>query len=525
MNPYDELNRHLQAWIRWRRIRRGLTWGLRGLTLGLLWSLLWGAAGLGQGWFIAAEFAAFVTLLTLTVTLVTGLVAALWPLPHLQAARDFDRAFHLRERVSTALELHRHPGPTPNELRQQQLRDALSAARTINPRRSLPLKMRPLEMLLPLALALLLGVVYSQSERSFQAAQQAREAQKAIQEQVENIEQLLQKVENNPLLTEEQKKALSAPLQQALTDLKQTPSLESSVSTLVSTGEKLQALTDPQAAQTVQALQQAGTQLAGQAGSPLQSVGEQLSNGSPMAAASELANLDLSQLSPEEAAQLTEQLQQMAQLAASSNPQLAEQLNQTAQALQNGNVVAAQQALRQAAQTMAQAGEQQALNQAAAQSAAQMQQGAEQVIAAGGGQPAAQTGAGSSQNPQAGSGAGSGAGTGEHPNAPSGETGPSPLPQNNQPGDGGETTYEQIYAPDLLGGQGGPQVGLNSGSGQEGQVLGQAPASPGEPGQSLVPYTEVFGQYQALNRRAIESGQIPLEFTEIIRSYFDSLKP
>ncbi len=524
MNPYDELIRHLQAWIRWRRIRRGLTWGLRGLTLGLLWSLLWGAAGLGQGWFIAAEFAAFVTLLTLAVTLVTGLVAALWPLPHLQTARDFDRAFDLRERVSTALELRRNPGLVPDELRQRQLQDALSAARTINPQRSLPLKMRPLEMLLPLALALLLGMVYSQSERSFQAAQQAREAQKAIQEQVETIEQLLQKVENNPLLTEEQKKALSAPLQQALTDLKQNPSLESSVSTLVSAGEKLQALTDPQAAQTVQALQQAGTQLAGQEGSPLQSVGEQLANGSPMAAASELANLDLSQLSPEDAAQLAEQLQQMAQLAASSNPQLAEQLNQAAQALQNGDTAAAQQALNQAAQTMAQAGQQQAMNQAAGQAAAQMQQSAGQVIAAGGGQPAAQTGAGSSQNPQTGSGAGSGTGT-RNPNTQSGEASDSPLPQNNQPGDGGETTYEQIYAPDLLGGQGGPQVGLNSGTGQEGQVIGQAPASPGEPGQSLVPYTEVFGQYEALNRRAIESGQIPFEFTQIIRSYFDSLKP
>lgn len=525
MNPYDELTHHLQVWIRWRRIRRGLRWGLRGLTLGLLWSLLWGAAGLGQGWFVASEFAAFVTLLTLAVTLVTGLAAALWPLPRLQAARDFDRAFDLRERVSTALELRRNPGLVPDELRQRQLQDALAAARTINPQRSLPLKMRPLEMLLPLALALLLGGVYSQSGRSFQAAEQAREAQKAIQQQVETIEQLLQKVENNPLLTEEQKKALSAPLQQALTDLKQNPSLESSVSTLVSAGEKLQGLTDPQAAQTVQALQQAGTQLAGQEGSPLQSVGEQLVNGSPIAAASELANLDLGQVSPEQAAQLAEQLQQMAESVASSNPQLAQQLNQAAQALQNGDTAAAQQALSQAAQTMAQAGQRQAMNQAAGQAAGQMQQGAGQIIAAGGGQPAAQTGAGSSQNPQAGSGAGSGAGTGNHPNAQSGEAGTSPIPQNNQPGDGGETTYEPIYAPELLGGQGGPQVGMNSNSGEQGEVIGQGPVAPGAEGQNLVPYTEVFGWYDEVNRRAIESGQIPFEFTQIIRSYFDSLKP
>jgi len=173
---------------------------------------------------------------------------------------------------------------------------------------------------------------------------------------------------------------------------------------------------------------------------------------------------------------------------------------------------------------MAQTGQAQAMNQAAAQAAGQMQQGAGQVIAAGGGQNAAQAGAGSSQA-NSGQGAGSGTGTGDNPNAQSGEAGTSPIPQNNQPGDGGETSYEQIYAPSLLGGEGGPQVGLNSGSGEQGEVIGQGPTTPGSEGQSLVPYTEVLGRYEEINRRAIENGQIPFEFTQIIRSYFDALKP
>ncbi len=525
MKTFDELTHHLTDWIRWRRIRRGLTWGLRGLTLGLFLALLWGALGLGQGWFVAMEFAAFVTLLALAMSLVTGLGAAFWPLPHLESARDFDRAFHLRERISTALELRHSPDLVPAELRQRQLEDALAAAQTVRPRRDLPLRIRPLEMLLPLVLILVIFIGYAQNERYFQATQQARDVEKAIEQQVESIEELLQKVENNPSLTEEQKKALSAPLQQALNDLEQNPSLESSVSTLVSAGEKLQALNDPQAAQTVQSLQQAGSELANQDGSPLQSVGEQLANGNPIAAASELANTDLSQLSPEQAAQTAGQLQQMAQAVAASNPQLAGQLNQAAEALHNGDTAAAQQALSQAAQSMAQTGQQQAVNQAASQAAGQMQQGAGQVIAAGGGNQAAQAGAGSSQNPQGGSGAGSGTGTGDNPNAQSGEAGSSPIPQNNQPGDGGETSYEQIYAPNLLGGEGGPQVGLDSGSGEEGEIIGQGPTTPGDEGQNLVPYTDVFGQYEEVNRRAIESGQIPFEFTQIIRNYFDSLKP
>ncbi len=529
MNTFDALLRHLNRWIRWQRLRRGLTWGLRGLSLGLLLAVLWGTLGLGQGWFVAAEFTAFVTLLTLLTGLVTGLVAVFWPLPHLKAARDFDRAFHLRERISTALELHHRPGALPNELLQRQLKDALAAAQTVNPQRDLPLKIRPLEALLPLVLTLLLVIVYTQGAAYFQAAQQARAVEKAVEQQVDSIEKLLKTVETDSSLTEEQKKALSAPLQEALNNLQENPGLESSVSTLVSAGEKLQALTDAQAGETAQDLQQAGNELATQKSSPLQSVGEQLANGNPIAAASELANLDLSRLSPEQTAQTAQQLKQLAEAIQNSNPQLAQQLNQAAQALQNGDMAAAQQAIKQAAQSMAQTGQQQAMNQAAAQAARQMQQGAGQVIAAGGGGQTAQTGQGSgaSQQPQNGQGSGAGAshGQGDSPQGNGSEAGASPIPQNNGAGAGGETSYEQIYAPRLLGGEGGPQVSLNTGNGEEGEVIGQGPTTPGAEGQSLVPYTEVFGQYEEANRRAIENGTIPFEFTQIIRNYFDSLKP
>jgi hypothetical protein len=160
-----------------------------------------------------------------------------------------------------------------------------------------------------------------------------------------------------------------------------------------------------------------------------------------------------------------------------------------------------------------------------------MQQGVGQVIAAGGGQQTAQTGTspgqGSNQNPQNGAsaGAGSGKGTGQSPQSNGGEAGSKPIPQSNGAGDGGETSYEQIYAPTLLGGQGGPQVGLPDTPGENGEVIGQGPITPGQAGQSLVPYSQVFAQYEQVNRKAIENGQIPFEFTQIIRSYFDSLKP
>jgi hypothetical protein len=86
------------------------------------------------------------------------------------------------------------------------------------------------------------------------------------------------------------------------------------------------------------------------------------------------------------------------------------------------------------------------------------------------------------------------------------------------------TSYEQIYAPTLLGGEGGPIVNL-PGSAQGGDVVGQGPTTPTDPGQSLVPYNQVLPQYEQANQNAIDNGSIPFQFIQIIHSYFDSLKP
>jgi hypothetical protein len=161
-----------------------------------------------------------------------------------------------------------------------------------------------------------------------------------------------------------------------------------------------------------------------------------------------------------------------------------------------------------------------------------MQQGAGQVLAAGGGQQQANQGGQGQQGTQgqganqggqqqgSGAGRGSGASEGQTGN----EAGSSPIQQGNGPGDGGETAYEQIYAPTLLGGEGGPQVDL-PGTGEGGEVIGQGPTTPGDPGTSLVPYSEVYSQYEQINNQAIENGEIPAQFTQIIKNYFDSLKP
>ncbi len=540
---FTDLSKTMNTWVRWLRLQRAATWALRGLIGGLALALVAVLIGMFQAQLLRAEFIRLVITLALTLPLVSGMTAYLWPIQPLKAARYFDRVFHLNERISTALELHgaKHPNQ-PETLIQKQLTDAAQAARAVQPRKDLPLRLQTREGLLALIFVVLLGLSWFQGDAMFQQAQQNRAVQQAATEQAKKVEQILSNIQKNDALTEEQKQALSAPLQQALNELKNNPSKEGAASALTSAGEKVQALTSPDAEKMAQALKDAGSQAAAQDGSPLQSAGQKLAQGNTAGAANDLANTDVSKLSDSQSQQLAGQLDAMSQSLAGTNPQLSQDLKDAAQALKDGDKTKAQQALDKAAQSMAQAGQQTAQSQVAGQTAQQLQQGAGQMMAAGGGQQPGQGQTAQSGNPQQGGQngqgqpgtsnqpgqmpgtAGSGSGQGQSQGGTGQQAGTSPISPNG-PGDGGESAYEQIYAPSLLGGKDGTNVTLPPTGNQNGEVVGTGPTTPGDPGTSLVPYQQVYSQYEQSNHQAIENGEIPFEFLSAIRNYFDSLKP
>ncbi|RPI92326.1 MAG: hypothetical protein EHM40_13370 [Chloroflexi bacterium] len=533
MAPNTDLSQTLHAWTRRLRLQRALAWSSRGFLLGLALSLGLGLLGAYRARLLQAEFLLLVISISLLVPILSGLTAFFWPIQPLKAARTFDLLFHLKERLSTAFELVQHSEHVPAEIIDRQLQDTLSASAKVNLRREFPLRYNLREGAVALLLVVLIGAVWFRGESWFKAAQRARDVEQAVAGQSTQIEEIIKQIEANEELSEAQKEALTSPLKEAQESLQDNPSLESSVSVLTSTGEKLQALSDPQSQQMSEALKETGDQLAGQEGSPLQSVGEDLAQGNNVSAASELKNIDVGELSPAEQGQLADQLEAMADSLQSTNPGLAEQLQQAADALRSGDTESAQQALDSAAQSLARAGQQITSSETARETASQLQEGAGEVLAAGGGQQQANQGGqgdqpsqGSSQSQADGSGgSGSGKGTSEGSDQTGDEAGSSPIPQDNGPGDGGETSYEEIYAPSLLGGEDGPQVGLPSSGEEDGEVIGQGPTTPGDPGQSLVPYSDVYSQYEEINNQAIENNEVPQQFTEIIRNYFDSLKP
>ncbi len=546
MDEYLEFEAILKRWRTWLRFRRSLTWGVQGLIFGLAVSLGFSTVMVWSQALLASEFLQIILLASLGSMLGLGLGAFLWPVSELALARFYDRYYALQERASTALEIRAGKiTQQEGEIASRQLTDTLLASRRVSPDWHFFLPVKRGQWLGILGLVAAVLVVLYLGQPAFKNVLQQRAVQSSVQQEKAAIENLVDQIQSNPNLTDPQRQELVQPLQDALEGLQEAQSMEQAVSVLTRARDQIQPLTDAQAERNGEGLQNAGTLLSQSQGSPLQPFGQELADGNFQNAAQELRNLagELADMTPQELEALASQLEQAAGALESSSPDVSEALRQAAVALQQGDLQAARQSLEQAAQSLSQTGAQIAQAQSAAQAAAQLGQGQQQVIQAGQSPQAGQTqgqgqgaspgqasgseqGSGQSQSQgqnQNSSGSGRGEGGGDSGTGP--EAGDSPIDQNNGPGDAGETSYEQIYAPQRLGGSAGEAVNL-PGSGTSGdQTINQGNAAPGDPGDSRVPYVEVFPSYAETYRQAIDNGEVPLSLRELVKKYFSSLEP
>ena len=179
-----------------------------------------------------------------------------------------------------------------------------------------------------------------------------------------------------------------------------------------------------------------------------------------------------------------------------------------------------------------QAGEQIAAQEATERALGQIQEGRRAIAQSGEPQPgsvpqgqqgtdspASSPGEGQPGEGQTGAGSGEGEGTTTQgtPGSPQGPMTP------NQPGKEGETPYDPVYVPDRLGEGEGEQVQV---PGQEqGGRPGRETDRPVQEGQSLVPYDQVYTDYQAQAASALENSYIPRGMKDYVRAYFSSLDP
>ena len=95
---------------------------------------------------------------------------------------------------------------------------------------------------------------------------------------------------------------------------------------------------------------------------------------------------------------------------------------------------------------------------------------------------------------------------------------------NNNPDGEGEGAFDQIFAPQRLGGQQGEaQIELEPDPDDMPVVEGEFSQNP--QGNTTFPYNEVFSDYADAANRALESDYVPLGLRDVVRDYFSGLEP
>jgi hypothetical protein len=546
-HPFNQLLHQLHTWNGRRRLRDALIWLPRGVLVGLLAAVVVAAVARLRP-LLTNQEVAYVALGLAGGGLLATAVWLLWrrySLP--EQARFADRQFSLKERTSTAVEIHTGLITTSPIIAEQQLNDTLTAVQQVDARTLLPFRLNRQDWLvIVVAVGLLVAAVWLPNLQEAELLRQ-RGITKAIEEQLNQLEALSEEIRENPLLTEEQKEEILQPIEQAIEGLGEgAVSQEEAVATLSEAEAELRDLAaNSSAEQLRQQLQEAGEPLANNPNS--QTLGESLQNGNLAAAgtaATQLAD-QLPSLSREEQLALAEDLMATAQSLVGTDDQLAQQLGEAAQALQNGDIATAQQALREAGATLQQRAQEAAAADQANQAANALGEGRQSVAQAGGqnqnSQPAnpdnllpendglAGPNEGLGQSPQPGPGQGNGQGQGEGQGQGQGQNGGQEGGQLGGPGPGGGHV-ENVYVPELrdLSGFEGVDVELPAECAANpadcGALLNETPTEFGDE-TSIVPYTQVFGDYRNAANEALQDDYIPLGLKGYIRDYFSSLEP
>ncbi len=537
---FEELKQQLRQWNGRRQMRDALLWLPRGLLAGLLLGVVLATVARFRPLLTNQETGYAAGGLALLGLLLAALILLLRRTDLLQQARFADRQFLLKERASTAVEIHTQRLEATPTFADLQLNDTLTAVQRVDAATMLPFKINRQDWLVVLLALILLGTSVLLPNPQESALLKSRAIQESIEEQVEALEALQEEIIQNPELTDEQQEELLEPIQSALEGLQEgSLSQEEAVATLSEAEADLRELAaENDQTNLQQSLQDAGQPLADNQNSA--SLGQNLQNGNLSqagAAAAQLAD-SLPTLSDEELAELAQDLAETAASLQDVDSELAAQLAAAAEALQNGDIAAAQQALQQAAGTLQQRAQSSAAASQANAAASQLGEGRQEVAQAGQGSQAGQgeqaegsgqgegegqgqgQGGGQGQGQGSGEGSGQGEGTGQGGNQGVGQGGPGP----------GGGHAENVYAPDLvdLSGFEGEDIELPAeciaNPADCGGLLSENPTEFGDE-QSIVPYEQVFGDYQDAANEALADDYIPLGLKGYIRDYFSSLEP
>ena len=412
----------------------------------------------------------------------------------IQSARHYEQHHKLKERISTAIELHADENISP-EWKALQLNDAYQASAEIDPRSGFDWRIPKRDWAGLLVVAALAVGTWFYGQGAFEQAFIKAEQQALIDAQVNEIENLITEIEKNETLSEAEREQVTAPLQAAVDELNQAESMEEAVSILADAQQSLDELS--QAGEAASAgLQEASQKLAEMEEST--PFGESMTNADFVGAAEALQEMS-SGMDAQTQAVLADELAQAAEAMQQSNPELAQEMQQAADALQQEQMSAEdlQQALEQAAEAMQGANDQVEMTQAAQQSSDALESSRESLMQSGSeGQPQGEG------QPMAGEPQGEDTGSGS---SETGEGAPSSAPAQRIESDG-ET------------------AGLDP-SGESGGAIGEIASQFEQSGESIDSYESFYTEYENSAWESLQSDAVPLALRSVVRDYFSSLNP
>ncbi len=570
----------LSRWNLRQRVQQSLLWVPRGGIFGLLVAIGIALLARTRPLFTTEETLASGALAALAGGLAALIGVWLWPRPMLRSACSYDRHFGLKERLSTALELagaaHLHPAGA--EIAALQGQDALDHARRVDVRAALPLRLHWRDLALLAALALALAAIVLLPNPQAQAVEEQQALEGLIEEQAEDLREMRETVFSDEDLSDEAREEMLETLDEAIETLEQPEvSREEAIATLSEAEERFREMGQPpQAAQDLldtldSAGEEADTEMQESAGTEseqaeaLEQAAEAIEETNPeMAQAMQEAAEALREGDPESAQETLQEMAQQQEAQQQTAQEMAGQMQQGQQELaqqqgepQQGEPQQGEPQQGQPPGAQAQPGEGQApQSDQAPPSGEQGEPGEEegQEGESGGGsqssespdemsssspgegnQPGAAPGEGMQQaqgaeqgsNEQAEIG-GSGAGEGEGDFAQGDESfeAGAPMQGNNRAEQSGTRDFPPVFAPSRIGGESEAQLDLPF----DPEDMEELPIVPGDPiplgeGESLVPYSEVYGDYARAADDALDTGHIPLGLRGVIRAYFTSLEP
>ncbi|MEW5706401.1 MAG: hypothetical protein AB1743_06345 [Actinomycetota bacterium] len=483
---------------------------------------------------------------------VIPILAVSWPffqrIDDFKCATTVDLLFKTKERLSTAIELRSQGLRT--RFSPEVISDAAKIASTINPAEGFSYRPPKQVVVAIISLVLANGLLFYLPNPSEIVLMERKALAKQLEIEKKVLEKKKADISKNTGLSKKDKEELLKKIDDLIKELsKKNLTREEAVAKISQLKQELEKEKPAWGKSSDEMLQRLARRMSGMPG--IKELSSALQNRDFKLAAKEAKKLsNLKNLSESEKKALSAELNRMSESASQTDPQLAKALSKLSHALggrQSGERDL-EQASNQLAQALEQAGQSASFEQMISSLSDQLSQSRLSMANAGqqSSQMASSSGRNSSSNQsgnnlgnqgrnngQSGSNAGNNSGNGS--GAGKGAIGA--RPNSNQGISSGSNDfgnikldrerrkgkYESIYAPELISAN--MRDEKLTGQKLQGEETVENISLPPSMKEALIPYTQVYYHYYDTAVEAINRGEIPPGMEEIIKNYFDSLRP